>query len=69
MRGRDSSGARGLPGAAFDAEVEDARREVHRAGEHAREEEDRLVLGRIAALAAPRVVLLPARAFALIMFG
>ena len=48
----------------LEQEVEDPGREIHRAGEHAREEENRLVLRRIAAVPAPRVVLLPARALA-----
>ena len=53
-----------LAGRPFDEHIEDARREVHRTGEHARKEEDALVLRRIPALAAPGVVLLAARAFA-----
>ena len=51
------------PGAALDQQVEDARREIHRPREQAREVEIRLVLGRIAALPSPRVVFLSARAF------
>src|ERR1041384_6487747 len=44
-------------------DVEDTGRKIHGAVEQAREEENRLVLGRVAALAAPRVVFLATRAF------
>src|SRR5256886_16188853 len=50
--------------AALDQDVEDARREVHRPVQHAREEQDRLVLGGGAPFGAPRGVLLPACALA-----
>src|SRR3989449_381173 len=52
-----------LPGGTLDHDVENARREIHRPVEQPGEEQDRLVLGRIAAFAAPGVVLLPARPF------
>ena len=51
------------PGAALDQQIEDARREIHRSGDQPSEVEVGLVLGRIAALATPRVVLLTARSF------
>src|SRR5205807_5065882 len=41
--------------------IEDSRSEIHRAGEHAREEENRLVFRRISSFAAPRIVFLTAR--------
>src|SRR2546428_8284936 len=48
----------------LDQDVEDARGEVHRPGEQAREEENRLVLRWVPAVARPRVVFLAARALA-----
>ena len=56
--------APGLTGGTLDHDVEDAWREIHRPIEQPCEKQDRLVLGRIAALAAPGIVFLPARAFA-----
>src|SRR5207244_13448174 len=56
--------AGGVPGGPREPEVKDARREVHGPGEQAREEENRLVLRRVAPFAPPGVVLLAPRALA-----
>src|SRR4029079_8010179 len=45
-------------------DVEDAWREVHRPGQQAREEQDRLVLRWISTVTTPRIVFLSTRAFA-----
>ena len=48
-------------GPPLDQDIEDPGREVHWSGQQSREEEDGLVLRRIAAVTTPGVVLLPAR--------